>query len=216
MSSMVASLSLFRRPVTPALARGLANKRVPAHRVYPQWWSPPPKHEFARPNSWLGAYYSLREGDAAAMRNRERLKDKKAPSRARFILNTLDRHERDRLELAEPWRAPGAYTPGDYVQVNFRGAAGDAPETIVGMVIGIHRRSMGSSIRLLCNPDATPVEYQFQLYSPLLDGIAVRKPSDLRHNHRKLYHLREKVQSLPFPAPIVEGREQRTKKNKRR
>ena len=58
---------------------------------------------------------------------------------------------------------------------------------------------MGSSFRLLCYVDNTAVEYQFQLYSPLVQDVVVRKPSEWRDGKKKLYMLREQVSKLVFP-----------------
>ena len=205
----------WRLPLMPAPARGLAGRIPSSHRAHPQWTSPPPKHELWRPNSWMGAYYKLREDDPAAMRNRDRLMQKKEPTRGRFIVSALERIECDKLQASQPWRA-GDFKPGDYLQVDHRPSMTDPQESIVGVMIGLHRRGLGSSFRLLCYPDSTPVEYQFQLYSPLVVNVTVRKPSEWRNKQRKLYKLREVVQTLPIPPAVIEGREQRTGKKKKR
>ena len=195
--------------LTPlVLARGMTH--VKAHRVYPQWSSPPPKHDMWQPSTWLGAYYKLREGDPAAMRNRDRLMQKAEPKRGRFIVGALERMEMQKLQAAQPWRA-GNFKPGDYLQVEHKATATDAAETIVGVMIGMHRRGLGSSFRLLCNPDNSPVEYLFQIYSPLIVNVTVRKASEWRNNQRKLFKLRAQVQTLAIPAPVFEGRERRVK-----
>lgn len=168
-----------------------------------------------QPSSWLGAYYKLRESDAAAMRNRDRLMEKKEPTRARFIVGALERIECETLQAAEPWRA-GTFKPGDFLQVEHKPSATDPVDTIVGVMLGMHRRGLGTSFRLLCNPDNSPVEYQFQLYSPLLVNVTVRKPTEWRNGQRKLFKLRQYVQTLSFPAAIVEGREQRGKRKGKR
>jgi len=200
------SRTLLRRqaPCAPLMARGLAR---PAHRVYPQWSSPPPQHELWRPNSWLGAYFKLREDDPAAVRNRERLMGRRSPTRGRFIVGALERAERDKLESQEPWRTT-EYKPGDYLQVEHRPTVGASTDTIVGVMIGMHRRGLGSSFRLLCHVDGVPVEYQFMLYSPLLVNVLVRKPSEWRNKQKKLVKLRDSVKTLAFPRPLgADGRE---------
>jgi len=140
---------------------------------------------------------------------------KKEPTRGRFIVSALEKIEMEKMHEAAPWRA-GQFKPGDILQVDHRPTATDATENTVGIMIGMHRRGLGTSFRLLCNPDNTPVEYQFQLYSPLLLNVTVRKPSEWRGGQRKLFKLRQYVQTLSFPPPIVEGREQRGSRKRKR
>ena len=111
---------------------------------------------------------------------------------------------RDKLEAKDPWRA-GKFKPGDYLQVEHRSAHGEPVDAVVGMLIGIHRRGLGSSIRLLCHVDGSAVEYQFQLYSPMVTNITVRRPSDRWNRQKKLYQLRKLVHTLSIPAPLRSG-----------
>ena len=138
------------------------------------------------------------------MRNQARLKDRRAPTRGRFIVDAIERIERDKLEAKDPWRA-GKFKPGDYLQVEHRSAHGEPVDAVVGMLIGIHRRGLGSSIRLLCHVDGSAVEYQFQLYSPMVTNITVRRPSDRWNRQKKLYQLRKLVHTLSIPAPLRSG-----------
>ena len=187
--------------------RGLAGRARVAARQAEQWVSPPPRHELWRPAPFLGAYYTLREGEPAAMRNRAKLKQKKEPTRGRFIVDVLDRLERERLEAKEPWRR-GKFNPGDVLQVEHVANAGDAAgDMVVGVMLGMHRRGLGSGFRLLCKVDDTPVEYHFQLYSPLVRSITLRQKSTWRDMRRKLYALRETALKLNLPKPLVPGRE---------
>ena len=174
---------------------------MPPHRVHPQWHSPQPKHELWQPSSWLGAYYKLRADDPVAMRSRDRFVDKSAPKRGLFILQTIETLEREKLEADEPWRA-GNFKPGDYLQVEHRPSTGEQPDVRVGVLIGIHRRGLGSSIRLLCLIDGEAVESQYQLYSPMLVNVFERKPSEWRSKQRKLYDLRARAGALSYPAPL--------------
>uniref|UniRef100_A0A7S2ITW8 Ribosomal protein L19 n=1 Tax=Haptolina brevifila TaxID=156173 RepID=A0A7S2ITW8_9EUKA len=211
LASMSSSLLRQHATCVTLFSRGLA-QRIPKRKVYPQWSSPAPQHEMWLPNSWMGSYYKLRENDPAAMRNREKLKSRRTPTVGRFIVNALERIERDKMEAQEPWRMT-TYKPGDYLQVEHRPAVGETPDTIVGVMIGMYRRGLGSSFRLLCNLDNSPVEYQFMLYSPLLVNISVRKPSEWRNKQRKLFKLRDQVQKLSFPAPMFEDGDPRKRKN---
>lgn len=187
-----------------ASARGLAGRARGAAKKAEQWVSPPAKHELMLQRPWLGAYYSLREGDKAAMRNRDRLMQKKEPTRGRLIVDLLDKIERDQMLAKDPWRA-GKFNPGDVLQVEHVGKVGDPPDIVVGMMIGMHRRGLGSGFRLLCKVDDTPVEYHFQLFSPLLQKITLRQKSTWRDMRRKLYALRETVLKLNLPKPLLPG-----------
>lgn len=132
------------------------------------------------------------------MRNRDRLRGRRHPVRGRFIVNTMDRMARSKLEAKDPWRK-ATWKIGDYLEVEHSAKVGEIADRVVGILIGIHRRGMGSSFRLLCYVDNTAVEYQFQLYSPLVKDVVVRKPSEWRDGKRKLYMLREQVSKLVFP-----------------
>ena len=174
MLALLRRASALRPAPSPVLSlqRNLA---VAKSKVYPQWKPQPPQHALWRPNSWLGAYYKLREGDAAAERNREKLKGKRSPTRGAFIVNSLERIERDKLEAQDPWRK-ATWKPGDYLEVEHCSKMGETPDRIVGVLIGIHRRGLGSSFRLLCHVDGTAAEYQFQIYSPLVLDVHAHVP----------------------------------------
>ena len=106
---------------------------------------------------WMGAWYTLREGDPVAMANREKLKGRRPPTRGRFIVQELDRRRRAKEHAAEPWRA-GHFRVGDTLQVEHRPSLSEKVERSVGLCIGRHRRGLGSSFRLLCKPDGVAVE----------------------------------------------------------
>lgn len=196
----------LRAPSGPPLLRGMAHVgRDAARRVFPQWKETPALHELDRPKSWLGAYYSLREGDEAAARNREKLKGKRARSRGKFIVNAFEQLDIDKAVAAEPFRATDNYAAGDVLQVEHCAAAGEPAQTAVGMMIAVHRKGLAASIRLLCKLDGCPVEYQFQLHSPLLLNVRLLQPSRWRNRQRKLYHMRERIKELPNATPLKPG-----------
>ena len=184
-----------------AAARALASGSR-SRRGVPQWTSPPPQHELWKPQPFLGAYYTLRPDDEAAMRNREKLKQKRESKRGRFIVDVLERTEREIIEAKDPWRNPALYRPGDIIQVEHCSSVGETADVVVGMMIGMHRRSLGTGFRLLCKVDETPVEYHFQLYSPLLLSMLVRQPSAWRDRKKKLFRLRDEVAKLKLPKPL--------------
>lgn len=164
----------------------------------------PLANPFAKPSPWLGAYYSLREHDPAAMANREKRMDKAAPKRGRFIVAEMERREVEAIQQREPWRNFQRFDRGDIVEIEYRpqdAASTEVTERVVGMVIAIHRKALGSSFRLLCRPDELPVEYQFQLFSPTLLSIEVRSKPKQKPRLAKLYYMRDRVGTLKFPRP---------------
>ena len=158
------------RAVPTVMARGMAGapRAVRPHRAWPQWSSPPPQHEYWQPNSWLGAYYKLREGQPVAEANKARLVGKKTPKRGNFIVGAMEAVEMRKLQAAQPWRSMAGWKPGTYLEVDHTPRTGEALERVVGILLGCKRKGLGSSFRLLCNADSTAVEYQFQTFSPLV------------------------------------------------
>jgi len=190
----------------------------PNQRAAAPQWQPGGAHEYAVPTPWLGAYYTLREGDETAIKKRERLCGRRSPSRGRFIVNTLDRTEVARIEAEEPWRK-GLFKTADFVEVEHRASLSDPVERVVGLVIGRSRKGLGSSFNLLCELDGVAVEYKFMLYSPLLLSLDVRGKLDKQPKTRKIYYMRDRLKDVSIPAPRVTERKQvRTggKKGKKR
>jgi ribosomal protein L19 len=194
------------RPAAAARASGLARRafctRPLAAPEVPL--TNPLANPFAKPGPWLGAYYSLREHDPAAMANREKRMDKAAPKRGRFIVAETERRDIEAIQQREPWRNFNRFDRGDVVETEYRpqdAASTEVTERVVGLVIAIHRRALGSSFRLLCRPDELPVEYQFQLFSPTLLGVEVRSKPKEKPRLAKLYYMRDRVGSLKFPRP---------------
>ena len=128
---------------------------------------------YQRDLPWLGAYFTLREDDPAAVANREKRKSRKGNTRGRFIVATLEKGEIAKLKAERPFLNTD-FQQGDILEVEHRPSLSDPPERAVGLCIARHSRGLGTSFRLLCKPDDLPVEYQFMLYSPLLLGITLR------------------------------------------
>ena len=141
----------------PLLARGLAycpttKTQVPKHKVYPQWRDPPRQHELWQPNKWLGAYFKMREGDETAAKNAAKLRGKRSNTRARFIVQTQENTEIAARNEADAWRKM-EWNPGDFLEVEHSPKIGDQADRVVGVLIGMYRRGLGSSFRLLCYVD---------------------------------------------------------------
>jgi hypothetical protein len=98
------------------------------------------QHPFARPQPWMGAWYSLRgEDDQVMQKNRELKKGRRAPTRAKHIMHLLGRSAVRASEEAAPWRT-GLFSVGDTIEVEHRPSMSDKPERVVGLCIARYRR----------------------------------------------------------------------------
>jgi len=186
---------------------------------------PAAPHPFARPEQFMGAWYTLRgEDDEVMQRNRARKKQRRPQIASKFIMRMLDRREVDAFVRAEPWRA-GLFKVGDTLEVEAKPSLNERPERFVGLCIARHNRGVGASFRLLAKPDNLPVEYLFFLHNPLLCSIEVRATPAKRVRTRKLLYMRGRVRELKFPTPrptdaegnlLPEHHRAPTKKKKRR
>jgi len=170
-----------------------------------QWTRPAPLHALDRPQPWMGAYYTLRESDPTALRNREKLQQRARPVRGRFICQTLDKRQREEIEAREPWRAAD-FTRGDVLEVQYKPSVSEEVNAAIGLCIGRIHKGLGSSFRLLCRPDGVAVEYQFKLYSPLLQNIVLRSRPKRTPRRKKIYEHRETVSRLSLPLALAQQR----------
>lgn len=172
----------------------------PLARLYAPQWHPSAPHAYAVPSKWLGAYYTLREGDEVTERKRERLCGKRDATRGRFIVSTLDKAEIERIQAEAPWRV-WSFKTGDFLEVEHRASRSDNVQTCVGLVIARHKRGLGSSFNLLCNVDGVPLEYKFKLYSPLLLSLKVRGALEKKPRMKPhIYYMRDRVRKLSMPS----------------
>ena len=83
------------------------------------------------------------------------------------------------------------YAPGDtlVVQVRVREGARERLQAFEGIVIGKKNRGLNSAITLRKVSHGVGVERTFQLHSPLIESIAVKRRGDVRQ--AKLYYLRD-------------------------
>ena len=199
---------LSARPLTP-LTRCLSS-------------APLQVHPYQAPQSWLGAYYTLRQDGPLrcerAIANREKLKGKNAPARGRYIVSALEKLQVDEIIKKEPWRGPAKWKAGiksgETLEVWYKPAVDQPEERIVGYCIARHNNGLGSSFRVLCKIDNCPIEYQFQLFSPLLLNVTTRAPRRKTQRSRenfgrirsKLYFLRDEVDKLKLPKPTPRPR----------
>ena len=103
------------------------------------------------------------------------------------MIRILEQEEIARLNKTIP-----AFAPGDTVIVSVNGVEGTRKrlQAYEGVVIAKRNRSLNSSfiVRKISNGEG--VERTFQLYSPLIASIEIKRRGDVRR--AKLYYLRER------------------------
>jgi large subunit ribosomal protein L19 len=103
------------------------------------------------------------------------------------LIRTLEQEEIARLNKTIP-----VFSPGDTVIVSVNVVEGTRKrlQAYEGVVIAKRNRSLNSSfiVRKISNGEG--VERTFQLYSPLIASIEVKRRGDVRR--AKLYYLRER------------------------
>jgi len=103
------------------------------------------------------------------------------------LIATLEREEIARLAKNIP-----EFAPGDTVIVNVNVVEGTRKrvQAYEGVVIAKRNRGLNSSFIVRKVSSGEGVERTFQLYSPLIAGIEVKRRGDVRR--AKLYFLRER------------------------
>ncbi|MCX7202367.1 MAG: 50S ribosomal protein L19 [Burkholderiales bacterium] len=111
-------------------------------------------------------------------------------------------------EIARLGRTIPAFAPGDTVVVNVNVVEGTRKrvQAYEGVVIAKRNRGLNSSFIVRKISSGEGVERTFQLYSPLIASIDVKRRGDVRR--AKLYYLRERSgksarikEKLPGRAP---------------
>ena len=95
------------------------------------------------------------------------------------------------LNQAQMKKEVPTFAPGDtvVVQVKVKEGARERLQAYEGVVIGKSNRGLHSSFMVRKISHGVGVERTFQLHSPLIDSILVKRRGDVRK--AKLYHLRE-------------------------
>ena len=103
------------------------------------------------------------------------------------LIATLEREEIARLNKTLP-----EFAPGDTVIVNVNVVEGNRKrvQAYDGVVIAKRNRGLNSSFIVRKMSSGEGVERTFQLYSPLIASIEVKRRGDVRR--AKLYFLRER------------------------
>jgi large subunit ribosomal protein L19 len=100
--------------------------------------------------------------------------------------------ELNKAEIARLAKNIPAFAPGDTVIVNVKVVEGERKrvQAFEGVVIARRNRSIGSSFIVRKVSSGEGVERTFQLYSPLIASIEVKRRGDVRR--AKLYYLRQR------------------------
>ena len=103
------------------------------------------------------------------------------------LIQTLEQEEIKRLKKNVP-----DFSPGDTVIVNVNVVEGERKrsQAFEGMVIAKRNRGLNSSFIVRKISSGEGVERTFQLYSPLISAIDVKRRGDVRR--AKLYYLRQR------------------------
>jgi large subunit ribosomal protein L19 len=107
-----------------------------------------------------------------------------------FEMNLIEQLEQE--EIARLNKEIPVFAPGDTVIVSVRVVEGSRSrlQAYEGVVIAIRNRSLNSSFIVRKISSGEGVERTFQLYSPLIEKIEVKRRGDVRR--AKLYYLRER------------------------
>ena len=133
----------------------------------------------ADPTSWMDS--------SAALRAISRRQDRIFEGPIVDLIATLEQEEIARLGKKIP-----AFAPGDTVIVNVNVVEGTRKrvQAYEGVVIGRRNRGLNSNFIVRKISSGEGVERTFQLYSPLIASIEVKRRGDVRR--AKLYYLRER------------------------
>ncbi|MFK7962816.1 MAG: 50S ribosomal protein L19 [Burkholderiaceae bacterium] len=103
------------------------------------------------------------------------------------LIQTLEQEEMTRLGAKHP-----EFAPGDTVVVNVNVVEGSRKrvQAYEGVVIGRRNRGLNSAFTVRKISSGEGVERSFQLYSPLIASIEVKRRGDVRR--AKLYYLRDR------------------------
>ncbi|MCU0769461.1 MAG: 50S ribosomal protein L19 [Burkholderiaceae bacterium] len=107
-------------------------------------------------------------------------------------MNIIEKLEQEELARVSANRAIPDFAPGDTVIVNVNVVEGNRKrvQAYEGVVIGRRNRGLNSSFVVRKVSSGEGVERTFQLYSPVIASIEVKRRGDVRR--AKLYYLRDR------------------------
>src|SRR5215510_10070293 len=107
-------------------------------------------------------------------------------------MNVIEKLEQEELARVTANKAIPEFAPGDTVVVNVNVVEGTRKriQAYEGVVIGRRNRGLNSSFVVRKVSSGEGVERTFQLYSPSIASIEVKRRGDVRR--AKLYYLRDR------------------------
>ncbi|MBY4895629.1 50S ribosomal protein L19 [Cupriavidus sp. AU9028] len=107
-------------------------------------------------------------------------------------MNIIEQIEKEEIARLTANKTIPAFAPGDTVVVNVNVVEGNRKrvQAYEGVVIAKRNRGLNSSFIVRKISSGEGVERTFQLYSPLLASIEVKRRGDVRR--AKLYYLRQR------------------------
>jgi large subunit ribosomal protein L19 len=107
-------------------------------------------------------------------------------------MNVIEQLEKEEIARLTEGKAIPEFAPGDTVVVNVNVVEGTRKRTQAyeGVVIARRNRGLNSSFIVRKISSGEGVERTFQLYSPTIASIEVKRKGDVRR--AKLYYLRER------------------------
>jgi large subunit ribosomal protein L19 len=107
-------------------------------------------------------------------------------------MNVIEQIEKEEVARLSEGKAIPDFAPGDTVVVNVNVVEGTRKRTQAyeGVVIARRNRGLNSSFIVRKISSGEGVERTFQLYSPTIASIEVKRKGDVRR--AKLYYLRER------------------------
>ncbi|MHA6847420.1 50S ribosomal protein L19 [Ralstonia syzygii] len=107
-------------------------------------------------------------------------------------MNLIEQIEQEEIKRLTAHKTIPPFAPGDTVIVNVNVVEGNRKrvQAYEGVVIAKRNRGLNSSFIVRKISSGEGVERTFQLYSPLLASIEVKRRGDVRR--AKLYYLRER------------------------
>ncbi|UDG83205.1 50S ribosomal protein L19 [Candidatus Vallotia lariciata] len=107
-------------------------------------------------------------------------------------MNLIAKLEQEEIERVLAGKSIPAFTPGDTIIVNVSVVEGNRKrvQAYEGIVIAKRNRGLNSSFIVRKISSGEGVERTFQMYSPLIASISVKRHGAVRR--AKLYYLRER------------------------
>jgi large subunit ribosomal protein L19 len=107
-------------------------------------------------------------------------------------MNVIEQLEQEELARVTANKSIPAFAPGDTVVVNVNVVEGSRKrvQAYEGVVIGRRNRGLNSSFVVRKVSSGEGVERTFQLYSPTIASIEIKRRGDVRR--AKLYYLRDR------------------------